>query len=155
MSHDILVEAADLRDLAAVLVVVSTDGLPVPISVWSQACNIAASTLTSSTATTPADHINIDLDLLVTLRNTDPTPECALTSDCDVQSISFNFEFEDFASTVATFGIPTMETSATIVINYSLVLPIQMCYAIFTSPQADVTYVQHSAAQEITLNFSV
>ena len=117
MTHDILVEAPTVQDLSTAIQVQSADGTVVDHSVWSQACNIvAASTLTSSTVTTPSDHISIDVDLLlVTLRNTDPAPECATAPNtCGDENITFDFELEDFASTVAAADSPTLVNSGPI-----------------------------------------
>jgi len=105
INHALLEEIPTSLDLSSTMTVNSVLGETVPSKVWHTACHIAP-VVTSGSATTYADHISVDLDLLVTLKNTNALPGCASVA-CGAETLSMYFSFEDFSTTAASSNTAT------------------------------------------------
>jgi len=105
INHSLLDENTTSLDLASTMTVNSFLGKTVPSKVWHMACHIAP-VVTSGSATTYSDHISVDIDLLVTLKNTNALPGCS-SVDCGAETLSMYFTFEDFSTTAASSNTAT------------------------------------------------
>jgi len=145
LTHDILSGTPVNVDLKPLVNVIDVNGNPVPSEVWKYACHVYTEIM-SPTLGSYADHIEVDLDLMVTLENSKYVAACS--PSCN-ESIMVRLHYEDLSTLT--------EKTTDMTLAYSLSILSTLCDAFTVSMSSPLSLVvdQYVAAVRVPLGMTV